>query len=94
MQRALKQAGAQAMILSLWPVDDYAGSMLMRFFYEELQKQATKDLHTAFIHARKRLMQEERYVFNFDPATLSLRISRVRYKLPQYTCPFILVDAL
>lgn len=94
LQRSLKQAGAQAMILSLWPVDDYASYRLMHFFYDELQKQSDEsDMQIAFQHARKRLMNESRYVFDNDSETLSTRVRKITYNLPQYACPFILIDS-
>lgn len=93
IQRGLKQAGANAMILSLWSVNDYSSSMLMRFFYEELSRQSQKDIQKAFLAARRRLMSEERTVSEFDWATLTFKDETIRYDTPLHLNPFIIIDA-
>lgn len=93
VQRGLKLAGANAMILTLWSVNDYTSSLLMRFFYEELEKQAKKDIHNAFLKARHRLMKEEKVKYKFDESTLTYKEETIRYNKPQYTNPFIIIDA-
>ncbi len=93
IQRALKQAGAQAVIVSLWRVNDISCSLLMRYFYEALQQDATADIHDAFLQARQRLMHEQRPYFRFDAATLSIQDDVIKYNTPRHTNPFILIDA-
>ena len=93
IQRGLKLAGAKAMILSLWSVNDYSGSMLMRFFYDELEKSTSKNIHSAFLKARQRLSQEELFYFNFDESTLCLKRECIRFNAPRYVNPFIIIDA-
>lgn len=94
IQRGLKQAGASAMILTLWSVNDYSSSLLMRYFYEELEKQSPKDIHTAFLKARQRLMKEEKIIYKFDEATFTYKEETIKYNTPQYVCPFIVIDAI
>ena len=86
-------AGANAMILTLWSVNDYSCSAIMRFFYEELQKQPVKDIHAAFITARQRLMKEEREVYRLDDSTLTIKKDIIRYDTPQHIDPYIIIDA-
>lgn len=94
IQRALKLAGANAMILSLWSVDDYATCMLMRYFYEELGKQSKKNILVAFLNARVRLMIEEKVTYEFDPSTFTHYKKMKTYDKPQYVNPFIIIDAI
>ena len=94
LQRGLKQAGAHAVILSLWNVNDHACSLLMRYFYENLERQpSAKNLHTAFFEARRRLMAEEETTMRFDASTLTMKGEKHRYDAPRYANPFILIDA-
>lgn len=92
VQRGLKQAGANALILSLWPVNDITSSLLMQFFYEELVSNKDNDIHTAFFTARERLMTEGHMIWRFDPETFTIREYKQTYSLPQYTNPFVLID--
>ena len=93
IERGLKQAGANAMILTLWSVSDYSSSLLMRFFYEELEKQSSKDIHSAFLKARQRLIKEERIIYKFDESTLTNKKTTIKYDTPCHICPFVIIDA-
>ena len=48
-QRAIKQAGAHSMIVTLWSVFEDSSALLLQFFYEEIEKQPSekKDIHSA-----------------------------------------------
>lgn len=94
MQRGLKLAGAKGMILTLWIVDDDATYELMHYFYQELQKQEKPDVRQAFHNARKHLMSIVHENFEYDSATLTFKNKQYFYKMPQYSCPFILIDIL
>ena len=93
IKRGLKQAGAIAMILTLWSVNDYSSSLLMRFFYEELEKQSSKDIHSAFLKARQRLIKEEKIIYKFDESTLTYKEETIKYDTPRHICPFVIIDA-
>ena len=95
LQRALKQAGAGAMLISLWNLSDYSSGIFLRFFYEEIKKQPNGkiDLHTALLTAREKLMSHERLTFAIDEATLCIKPEKILYNTPRHTCPFILIDA-
>lgn len=56
LQRAFQVAGAEAIIMSMWTVDDNATQELMTNFYEEWL--ATGDKHKSFITAQKRLKEK------------------------------------
>jgi len=89
LQRALKQAGANAMLISLWNLSDYSSAVFLRFFYEEIQKQPSdqKDLHVALLDARKKLMTHERMIFLIDNSTLETKWVKLQYDAPRHTCP-------
>ena len=91
--RGLKMAGANAMILTLWSVNDYSSSLLMRFFYEELERQSDKDIHTAFMKARQRLMKEERNDYKLDLSDITIKKATLKYNTPLHIDPFIIIDA-
>ena len=93
IQRGLKLAGAKAMILSLWSVNDYSSSTLMRYFYEELEKGNSNSIHKAFLNARQRLMQDETIKYGFDESTFAFKKDVIRYNTPQHVNPFIIIDA-
>ena len=56
LQRALRVAGAQNMIMSLWKVDDEATQKLMVDFYTQWLK--TNEMRTSFRSAQKKLRRE------------------------------------
>lgn len=95
LQRALKQAGANAIIVSLWSINDYSSSLFLRFFYDELKKQQPSkiDIHSAFLAARKRLARHTSTTITFDEATFNYKMVEVRYDRPNHIDPLILIDA-
>ena len=54
LQRAVLMAGARAVVLSLWKVDDAATQQLMDFFYENMMK--TNEIEKSFKQAQQQLM--------------------------------------
>lgn len=83
VQRALKQAGVRALIVSLWNVDDKATSLLMQNFFRNLQALGEDpDVYDAFMNARRQLM-EHRVESEGTP-----------YAAPRYSNAFILIDVL
>lgn len=102
LQRGLKNAGVDTMLLSLWNVNSDATAMLMESFYKNLNDGMS--IHKAFASARNDLMtnqsetasDEVEYVF--DPATMSSRPVQVHssqsFNAPQYVNAFIMIDAL
>lgn len=93
IERGLKLAGANAMILTLWSVSDYSSSLLMRFFYEELEEQSSKDIYAAFLKARQRLMKEEKVQYRFDESTFTYKEETIKYDTPRHIFPFVIIDA-
>lgn len=91
VQRALKQAGVKAMIVSLWSVYDLATSKLMRYFYKNLQTQNEGDIYDAFTKARRQLKTEKEIYFS--PSSLQYKIGCL-YDEPKYVDAFILIDVL
>ncbi len=57
LQRAFKKAGAQTLVLSLWPVSDLATKDFMTMFHQELAKNKW-DKRTAFANARQFLRKK------------------------------------
>lgn len=98
LQRGLKNAGVEAMLLSLWNVNGEATSELMRSFYENLG--SGMSIHNAFKAARKKLLSgdaAETVSYIFDAATMASRSVVVKNKVfdsPQYSNAFILIDAI
>jgi CHAT domain-containing protein len=60
LARAFLQAGAGAVVASLWEVDDRATMMLMRHFYEGLARQGLSP-DRALADAQRRLQRDERW---------------------------------
>lgn len=109
LQRGLKQAGAGALLLSLWSVNDEATATLMQTFMKELK--TGKSLHDALASARRAMQRPVEPTTNvstatnapqrtFSAAKLTHRAKAApasaepRYATPQYTDAFILIDAL
>jgi hypothetical protein len=95
LQRAVKQAGACAMMVSLWNLYEYSSGIFLRFFYEEIEKQnpESKNIYTAFVAARKRLMEHETKMLVLDEATLDFKVIKQSYYAPRHVNPFIIIDA-
>jgi tetratricopeptide (TPR) repeat protein len=91
IQRGLKQAGVGGMLLTLWSVLDDPSCMIMQFFYEELEKQQTKDIHAAFLKARKRLKEEEK-IYMYIDGDGTLMYEKYRFNRPQDVNAYILID--
>ena len=90
LQRGLKNAGVQGMIVTLWSVNDNATARLMQSFYTHLQ---TEDAHTAFMHAREELIATGREAsIVFDPARMRGVATSANFSLPQFCNAFILID--
>lgn len=99
IQRGLKNAGVNCMIVSLWDVDDHATSLLMSSFHKKMKQGMS--VHEAFTNARCDLMQMELQETemkkqSFNPVTLSYSKKKVRgsYNQPQYCNAFIVIDAI
>lgn len=102
LQRGLKNAGVDTMLLSLWNVNSDATAVLMESFYGHLKEGLS--IHKAFAFARNDLMTMQSGVENtevtyvFDPATMSSRpvqqSSSKSFTAPQYVNAFIMIDAL
>ncbi|MCS6795488.1 MAG: CHAT domain-containing protein, partial [Raineya sp.] len=62
LQRALQEAGARSVLMSLWKVDDTATQEMMTLFYENLliKKQ---DKRTAFANAQNAMKQKYKYPY-------------------------------
>lgn len=94
IQRGLKNAGVQAMIVSLWNVNDEA----TRYFMTNLNSALAggMDLHDAFEHARDRMDDEvthEEYIY--DPGRMRgeyVSMKSAKYSLPRHKNAFILID--
>lgn len=84
IQRGLKSAGVDAMVLSLWEVDDNATRLFMTYLYSILAE--GKNVHRAFWEARRMLRQHKESLTSPRPFT--------PYNKPRYYNAFILVDAI
>ena len=93
VQRALKEAGANAMLVTLWSVYDKPSRTLMTYFYEELDKQKRKSIHQAFMKARQRLKDYEYEAIEWDYITFTYKKVKKKFERPLYMDPFILIDA-
>lgn len=92
MQRALKMAGAKGLMVSLWSVGDLSSYKLFSYFYEELEKQKEKDIHKAWMVARKKLMEYVHYTPYFNMETLDEDVKVTKFNQANDTFPYILID--
>ncbi len=102
LQRGLKNAGVEVMLLSLWNVNSDATPLLMESFYSHLNDGMS--IQKAFASARKDLMtgqnkgENANVSYVFDPATMCSRPVRhtnsQTFNSPQYVDAFIMIDAL
>lgn len=102
LQRGLKNAGVDTMLLSLWNVNSDATAALMESFYGHLKEGMS--IHKAFASARNDLMtmpsriENTEVTYVFDPATMSSQpvqqTSSKSFNTPQYVNAFIMIDAL
>lgn len=100
IQRGLKNAGVDCMVISLWDVDDCATSLLMSGFHRYMEQGMT--IHQAFMTARSTLMQTDyagtqlKKTKSFNPVTLSYSVQEreENYKQPQFCNAFIVIDAI
>ena len=92
MQRALKMAGAKGLMVSLWSVGDLSSYKLFSYFYEELEKQQVKDIHKAWMVARKKLSKYVHLTPYFNMKTLEEDVLVTKFDKPNDTFPYILID--
>lgn len=92
MQRALKMAGVNGMMVSLWSVGDLSSYKLFSYFYEELENQQEKDIHKAWKVARKKLAEYVHYTPYFNMETLDEDVDETKFNSPYDIFPYILID--
>ncbi len=95
--RGLLAAGASAVVVSLWPVDDLATSLLMGEFYRRLKSGDAPGLalQAAQIHLQNLspdAIKSERYVvLNSRGVSLDSDVAPMDYRHPYYWAPFVLI---
>lgn len=97
IQRGLKNAGADCLLVSLWDVDDKATCLLMSRFHQYLRGGMTA--YRAFRAARRSLIEGETASgrqMAFDAATMAYQSRPVAetYEKPMFCDAFILIDAI
>lgn len=100
LPQGLKRAGAGAVVVSLWPVDDRATQLLMSYFYEHLGSRKSITPRQALLHAREKLrsaqIPETRTIRTFDPGTLTNKVYTIEttrtFAEPYYYNAFIVFD--
>ena len=92
MQRALKMAGAKSLMVSLWSVGDESSYLLFKNFYEELERQTSKDIHAAWMTARQKLKELKIEKKKFNLSTLDDEIEITTFKSPVDLNPYIMID--
>ena len=85
-------AGIDGICVTLWSVSDLSSGNLMRYFYENLERQEKLDIHQAFMAARQRLKQDNWLQYVFDPETFMYEPMIVTHDKPEHVNPFILID--
>ena len=96
IQRGLKNAGVDCMVVSLWNVDDSATNLLISRFHANLRSGMT--LHRAFMNARDSLRRTT-YTYKIRTYNPFMDVYEVKeqpgyYDLPEYSNAFILIDAI
>ena len=102
LPQGLKRAGAGAVVVSLWPVDDRATQLFMQYFYEHLKSGPGVTPEQALRHARQQLrsaqIPETRTIRWFDPGTLTNKVRTVEatrtFDEPYYYNAFIVFDGI
>lgn len=99
IQRGLKNAGAGAMLVSLWNVNDRATSLLVARFIANISQ--GMDLHDAFFAARQALIDGQCgsstvMVRRFNPRKMRSEYvpQKLEFNEPQYWNAFVLIDAI
>lgn len=83
LQRGFKRAGAKSILMTLSEVDDYATTILMTKFYEELQKHLPQVA----------LNRAKEYVRHYSgKVSIDGKEIEVNYSHPKYWAPFIMLD--
>lgn len=98
LQRGLKMSGVDAMIVSLWSIDDAASDYFMRTFYQELSRHHSA--RKAFRNARTNLLSSGKangLSSNGNSAKSRARLTGARrrsfdFSAPRYSYPFIAID--
>lgn len=90
IQRGLKAAGVQTMILSTWEVDDRATTCFMTFFCQALAQ--GKDVHSAFQQARERLYNYRYVAIPANPDIPESKPVMRGFHSDKYRNMFILID--
>lgn len=86
LQRGFKKAGAGAIIMSLWKVNDYSTRIMMEEFYRRIN--AGKSIVNSF-NAAINKVRKFRGKIDIDGHK-----ARVNFSAPQYWAPFILLDCV
>lgn len=95
IQRALKQAGARTMLLSLWNVSSEATLQLMISFFTHLGEGLST--HDAFNRARRDLMTggaSGGFIFDAGVMATVPADNNPRFSAPQFSNAFILIDPI
>ncbi len=98
IQRGLKNAGVESMLVSLWNVDDRATSLLISQFHKNLQTGMSP--HRAFMQARDTFGETQpeddrlKRKFNANTMTEFVIVDNDYYDEPQYRNAFIMIDAI
>ncbi len=89
LQRGLKTAGAGAVVVSLWDVDDVAAYVFFKRFYADIG--SGMSVHEAFTEAREYLMTAEETVKRRRAGLHDINM-KVRFNDERFYNAFILVD--